>query len=138
MNMGADPEAILFYGYPLPALVVDYLELNDQWENDHRPKKPEDTSNYKTPEWDEWRERVREWEKTLENVRLDWSGAEDCEQYYIHCAGLKKSVEWNELLAVSEYDLAHPMGAKKLLHEFCDRFNLPKDEPKWHLAARYF
>ena len=136
--MSADPEAILFYGHPLPSLVVDYHELNETWEKAHRPTVPEGDRNYQSPEWDEWRERLRKWERGLENVRIDWSGGEECEQYYVHCAGIKKTVEWNELLVVSEYDLANPFGAKALLHDFCDRFNLPKEEPSWHLAARYF
>jgi hypothetical protein len=136
--MSADPTAILFYGFPLPRLVVDYHDLNEQWVGGRRPKQPDDRSDYKSPEWEDWRTRLREWEATVENAKISWSGSEQCEQFFVHCAGLKKSVEWNELLAVSADDLSHPTGAKEMLHAFCDKFNLPKGEPQWYLAARYF
>lgn len=136
--MGADPEAILFYGFPLPALNVSHLDLNDGWADDHKPPKPEDRSDYHTPEWKQWRERLHEWERTLENVEVEWSGSENCEQYFIHCAGIQKRVEWNELHVISVGDLEVPLDARGMLHKFCDRFNLPKAEPQWHLAARYF
>lgn len=136
--MSTDPSGILFYGFPLPSLIVDYHDLNDQWEEDHAPPTPKDKSNYRTPEWDEWRERNRQWEATLENVRIDWSGGENCEKYYLHCDGLKKSVDWDEQIVVTQADLAHQEEAAKFLHAFCDRFNLPKQQPQWHLATRYF
>lgn len=134
--MSTDPSGILFCGFPLPALIVDYHDLNEEWEKEFRPKEPKDKSNYRTPEWDDWRERLAEWEATVQNVKIDWSGAENCEQYYLHCAGLEKSVDWNDLLVIN--DLSIPADAERMLHQFCDRFNLPKKSPQWHLAARYF
>jgi hypothetical protein len=137
--MGADVKAMLFYGFPIPEIVVDYHELNDTWRDVYRPPQPEDGSgNYDTPAWDEWRKKFNEWEKTPQNVEIDWSGGENSEAYFVHCAGLEKSVDWDKQLAVSPSDLEHLPEAKKWLHEFCDRFNIPKSEPQWFLAALYF
>jgi hypothetical protein len=134
--MSTDPNGILFFGFPLPDVGDSYHDFNDEWKQEFRPKEPDDQSSYRTPEWDEWRARVQAWEATPENVQIDWSGGENCEQYFVHCEGLEKSVEWDELLVIES--LLVPPEAEAFLHKFCDRFNLPKQPPKWHLASRYF
>lgn len=136
--MSADVTAMLFYGFPLPTLKVDSHDLNDEWCFTRRPKQPEDKSDYKTPEWDRWREQLRRWESTPEYVRIDFCGSEQSDRDFIHCPCMKIKVEWNEVQKVSAADLIESPEAEKCIHEFCDQFNLPKRPAGWYLAARYF
>jgi hypothetical protein len=138
-SMSTDPHGILFYGFPVPTLTVDDYELSDIWNKEHGPPSPEDRSNYKTPEWDEWRNKNAAYEQTPQHVEVTWSGGEGCQQYYVHCPSYEKKVWWDKLKLITVDDLAVPHEeAKRYLHEFCDRFNIPKGEPGWYLAALYF
>jgi hypothetical protein len=137
-SMSTDPHGILFYGFPIPTPTVDYLEVNDSWAEEFRPPQPEDRSDYRSPEWDQWRTDLRVYEQTLRHVEITWSGGDGCEQYYVHCPALEKKVEWDEQREITIEDLTAFDDAERYLHEFCDRFNIPKGEPGWYLAALYF
>ena len=139
--MSTNPEAILYYGFPLKDYEDDdysYHDTNDEWEKEKRPAEPSDKSDYRTPEWDEWRRKVGEWNATGENIELTWSGAEGCYAYYVHAAGLSRSVEWNEQMPLKDFDFGQQTEADGNLKEFCQRFGLPWQTPGWHLACRYF
>jgi hypothetical protein len=138
--MGTDASATLFYGFLLPELVVDCYDLNEEWAKKHRPPQPQDKANYKTAEWDEWRRLLKAYEATPQHVEIAWSGSEYDKQYYIHCPCYEKRVYWAKVKEILVVDLeeADVVEAKRWLHEFCDCFNLPRREPGWFLAARYF
>ena len=137
--MDADIQGIIFYGFKLPRLVVDACDLNDKWAKEHCPPRPEDRSDYKSPEWEEWRQKLREYEATPCHVEIAWSGVEEEPQYYVHCPCCCKKVYWGEMLKLEPAQFFTEMdGAKQWLYAFCDRFNLPKSEPSWYLASRYF
>ena len=133
--MSSDATAVVFFGFPLPLLRVDEGELNDEWLEEYRPKRPSDESNYKTPEWDEWRARLEAWKATPQFVEIDWCGSEDEKRYFIHCPCFETRIKWDLCELKTATDTSE---AQKWLDEFCDRFNLPKKRAKWHLGARYF
>lgn len=140
--MGCDPKGILYYGVKLDAEPeFDDMDANDAWAEANRPAQPEDKSDYKTPAWEEWREKLRVYEKSPRNVEIDWSGTDEChdEGWYVHCEGLEKTVTWDQHLEIGGMDLAknHP-EADAAIKEFCERFGLEYKTPSWHLACRYF
>ncbi len=101
--MGCDPKAILYYGIELGDEEPekdgdDSFSISEKWAELRGPKKPKDKGDYRTPEWDAWREANQEWKKTPENVEIGCSGYDASFNYYVHCAALEKSVEWNEQL----------------------------------------
>jgi len=137
--VSTNPEALLYYGFPIGEEMpdgIDYFDASQKWEEAHRPKEPDDRSDYRTPEWDEWRARLQEWKKSPEYVEVGWSGAENCECYYVHAYGLLISVEWGEQI---EVNLASP-GPEwdEQIRRFCESCGLEFNQPKWYLAARYF
>ncbi|HAR37541.1 MAG TPA: hypothetical protein DCS09_02580 [Porphyromonadaceae bacterium] len=136
--MGADPEAIIYYGFPIDKPEFDYFEASEEWKDKRKPKEPEDKGEYRTPEWDEWRSKLREWETTVENIEITWGGAEDCEQFYIHAPALRLSVEWGEQKPLEEVDFSKRNDADTFIELFCKQFGLEYKQPGWHLAARYF
>jgi hypothetical protein len=133
--MSSDATAIVFFGFRLPSLKVDEEELNEEWRKEFGPKEPEYKGDYKTPEWDGWRERLHAWEATPQNVAIGWCGDSGDQKFYVHCACFEQEVDWNfrrlELTPVTT-------EAHQWLNAFCDRFNLPKKEAGWHFGARYF
>jgi hypothetical protein len=136
--MSADPEAMLYYGFPIEDPGFDYHDVTDEWRDSHRPPKPE-VKGYTGPEWDKWREDNSRWEAGPENVCCDWHGSEDCEQYHIHCKSLLKSVEWAEFKEVDPAELAKPQPeADRFIREFCEKAGIEFVQPKWFLAAQYF
>lgn len=139
--MSTDAKALIYYGFPLedwddPEFL--YHELNETWEKQRRPTEPEDKSSYRTPEWDEWRTEMREWEASPENVKIDWSGCENDESYYVHAEGLEVSVEWGEQKPLAEVDLLSQPEADKFIREFCEKTGIEYKQPGWHLASLYF
>ena len=147
LHMSTNPEAIIYYGFPLKGFREeiydeDYNAKNDEWLYDRRPKEPECDRTvkgyYKTPEWDVWRSKLREWEQTLENVEIDWSGVENCETYYLHCPGIALKAEWNSQVLINCANTIYDEKANQYLKEFCEQFNLPYQDPSWWLAVRYF
>lgn len=146
--MSTSLTAILYYGIELGDERPDEIDFNspdDIWNKEHRPQEPvcdRTVKDYsRTPEWDAWRERFREWEKTPEHIELFWSGGEGCENHYVSCSGLEKSVDGSEQMEVgpdSFSDIGTMLKADSILKEFCERFELLYKQPTWHLAARYF
>jgi hypothetical protein len=139
--MSADPEAIIYYGFPLEDYEDEeysYHDRNDEWEQLKRPEQPADKGNYRTPEWDAWREKMAIWSKSPENIEIEWSGGENCEAYYIHASGLKHSVEWNEQKPLAGISFESQPEADEQLRQFCEKFGIEWKQPGWHLAARYF
>lgn len=140
--MSTDPQAKLYYGFPLPEEFAereddDSYELNDAWEESHRPKQPVDKSDYGSPEWDEWRKAYDEWRKGPQNIQIDWSGSEGCEAYYLSAEGMKLSVEWNEQIKLPEFLVVHP-ETKDWMRKFCEQHKIEWQEPAWYLAAKYW
>lgn len=139
--MGADPDGIIYYGFPIEDWEdneLSYHDINDEWEDLHRPAQPANKDDYRTPEWDEWRQRLREWQKGPENIQVDWSGGEMCEAYYVSAEGLKLSVEWNEQIPLAGRTFGPQPEADEQLKRFCEKFGIEWKRPGWHLAARYF
>jgi len=137
--MSADPEAMLYYGFPIGEPDFDYHDANDAWEELHRPAKPEHIKGYSGPEWDQWRIDFQNWCGSPQNIKLNWHGSEDCEQYHVHCKALVKSVEWSEYKEIDLEELAKPQPEADLyLGKFCEQNGIEWKQPKWFLAARYF
>lgn len=139
--MSSSPEAIIYYGFPLPDFDDDGDRSEDQnheWNQEKRPEEPADHSDYKTPEWDVWREKFRAWEASPENIRIEWSGGESYEAYYVHAKGLSHSVEWSEHKPLAGVDFGPQPAADEQLRLFCDRYGIEWTKPGWHLATRYF
>lgn len=148
--MSTDPSAILYYGiklgeeWPLtgkdaPDAPLGYYEISEAWVEKYRPPQPTDTSNYRSPEWDAWRALFREWQKTPQNIEVNWSGAEDCECYYVHAVGLKIEVEWNEQAEIPLDLMTRNLAEHdEWIKRFCECYGLPYSQPRWHLASRYF
>jgi hypothetical protein len=112
--------------------------MNTAWELSHSPEQPS-IPGYSGPEWDQWRIDFQNWLATPQNVKMDWHGSEDCEQFYVHCKALHKSVEWSEHKTIDVAELAKPQPeADKYIKEFCEKNGIDFVEPCWHLAARYF
>lgn len=148
--MSTDPKAILYYGIDLGGVIrekhmsatYEYHDINDEWEEAHRPAEPEGdraAGYHLRPEWDAWREKLRAYEATVEHVEMTWFGAENCERYVIHCPALEIKVEWDEQ---HEFERGHLLcpnpEADKWIEKFCEQFGLPFKRPAWHLAAHYF
>lgn len=138
------PEAILYYGFsignpeetdPWPFDEDFYEVANDTWRKSHRPKEPDDNNNerFDTPEWDDWREKLVDYEKTPENIEVSRSGYDDGTNYYVHCKCIQKSVEWDEQLTIGNTN-QHP-EADKWIKQFCEETGIPFQKPTWVLAC---
>ncbi len=137
--MGCDPRGILYYGIELGnELAFDYHDANEAWLKARRPSQPNDKTSFQTPEWNEWRRQLRAWERTCENVEVDFSGGEDCENYFISCKGIEETVEWDEQIQLGELDISLQPEADKYIEEFCNGIGIEYRQPRWHLAVRYF
>lgn len=145
--MGYDSQGFLYYGFPITRredygsklkLRADRYDLECEWEDLYRPKAPEDTSDRGNAEWDAWRERLKEWEKTPQNIEINWSGSEDCERYYVHAAGLCKQVLWSDQSQVTPEMLAPHPEADKWIEKYCEFAGIKYQQPGWYLAARYW
>lgn len=144
--MSTDPHGILYYGIALEETEqekfrgsdFDYHDVNDQWKQSHGPTQPDDRINYKTPEWDAWREANKAWEAGPQNVTINWYGGENCQRYVVHCAGLEKRVEWDEQIDLGNFILGQVPAADEWIKKFCDQVEIPYRQPTWHLAALYF
>lgn len=146
--MGCDPKAILYYGIELDengpvedtGLGYGIHGANETWLHDHGPKKPDDkTNNYRGPEWDAWREKVKAYEATAQHVEIDFSGAESCHKYYVHCPCHGVTVTWDDQIDLGRDMLLEEIPeADAAIKAFCERFNIEYKQPSWHLAVRYF
>lgn len=143
--MGSDPQAILYYGIELGSEdpmdgeeEVDYHGANDSWAKDRRPKEP-DNESFRGPEWDQWRADLKVYEATPQYVEFDWSGAEACKKYYVHCPCYEENVEWDDQIDFGHelHRESHP-DADETIRQFCERFGIEYKRPSWHLAVRYF
>lgn len=136
--MGRDPEAIIYYGFPVGEVEDSIFDVGQQWEEERRPPKPDGDLDRHGPEWEDWRKRYWEWRNSPEYVSLKWSGAEDCECNYLSAPGLTVSVEWDEQEDIANRDFGPRPEADKYMKEFCEQFGIEFKKPSWHLAARYF
>lgn len=141
--MSSTPKAILYYGFPIECPDEethgkDYHDMNSEWSNTFGPQQPSDESNYSTPEWDQWRENNRDFEKSTRNIQIEWSGGDECEAYYMHAEGLEQTVEWNEQKPLADIDLGVKADADSSLKEFCEMFGIEFKKPGWHLGVKYF
>ena len=136
--MGADPEATIYYGFPIDDPEFDYHDANDEWEAARRPAEPTDKSDYRSPAWDKWRTKLREWKSTPELVKVAWSGADECEKYYVHAPALQLTVEWDEQKPLAGVDFNRQVEADNFIEAFCRQLGIEYKQPGWHLAARYF
>lgn len=136
--MSADPEAMLYYGFPIDEPEFDYHDANSAWEQKHRPAQP-NVPGYAGPEWDQWRIDFQNWEASPQHIELGWHGSEDCEQYHIQCRALRKQVEWSKFAEIDPEELVKPQPEADLyLGKFCEENGIEWKQPKWFLAARYF
>lgn len=143
--MSTNVSAILYYGIQISdqqrwgESPYDDLTLNKYWKDEHGPVQPEDDSDYKTPAWDAWRNALRVYEGSCEHVKMDWSGSENYRSMYVHCPCLEKEVEWAEQMVIPIGQLpAVVIEADNWMAKFCKKFDIPYQQPSWHLAARYF
>lgn len=144
--MSSDCSGILYYGWAISEEDMEvlyekhggYHEINDAWQKRTRPEQPEDKTSYRTPEWDAWRQELQKWKKGPQNVEIEWSGGESCEQYYVHCGGLKKKVCWAEQMLIAPEGLVVPEEYTNVLFVFAGMFSIPFGDPHWHLATRWF
>ncbi len=143
--MSTDPHGILYYGIDLGGVdrdtyresSYDDYQMTEDWGESYKPAKPEN-KDYSSPEWHEWRSKLREWEKSLQNVVCRWYGAEQCERYVVHCAAMEKRVEYDEQIDLGECNLGTHPEADEWIKKFCERFKVPYKQPTWHLASLYF
>lgn len=145
--VGTDPWAMLYYGISItppdeygsePELRADRYDLEYEWEQKHRPEAPLDRSDLHSQEWEDWRKRLQEWEASSQNVQIGFSGADDCERYFVHCAAMVKRVEWSEQLEITPEMLAPNPEADEWIKKFCEFAGVEYQQPKWYLAARYW
>lgn len=141
--MSSDPSAIIYYGFPIDCPDEGsggkcYHDMNSEWKTHAGPQEPLDKSNFRTPDWDAWRDNVREYEKTNRHVTIAWSGASDSESYYVSAEGIKHEVEWDEQKPLTGVDLGPQPEADRHIKEFCEMFGIEFKQPGWHLAALYF
>jgi hypothetical protein len=143
--MSTDPHGIIYYGIDIGKIAsekyrvvdYDYHGINDKWDSEHQPTRPTST-DYKSPEWDEWRIKLRAYEATPEHVEMRWFGAEDCERFVVHCCCLEMRVEYDEQIDLGHRHLSQQPDADKWIEKFCNQFDLPYVPPTWHLASLYF
>jgi len=144
--MSIDPYGILYYGFPLIAdddSKTEYqepdgwYELNEAWEHENGPKRLED-KDYKSPAWDEWRKRYREWRKDPRSIEVTYSGADSCQRYYVHSQGLEHKVTWDEQTEIAPNLLAlKQIAADESIKRFCEKAGIEYRQPAWYLAAKY-
>lgn len=134
------PRAIgcICYGFPLPDFDGNYFEVSERWARERLPAQPVDRSDYTTPEWRRWFRASLGWQKTCENIRIMRCGADQCEILHVHADALLVEVEWEEYRPLRGFDFGPRPDADVFLREFCERFEIPWQEPGWYLAARYF
>lgn len=140
--MGCDPQAILYYGFPIgepgEELEFDVWDVEKAWIEKMAPPQPESDGSYQSPEWDAWREKNREWEASPENVAIWFSGCDSYQGHYVHADALKKSVTWTDCLPISPEDIPPSHEHDAQIKAFCEFAGIEYKQPGWHLAALYF
>lgn len=139
--MGQDCTALLVFGVILPKgrFEVDSSECDDEWLNIEVPKP--NNSDYKSPEWDEWRNRCDAYEKSPRYVASELFGGDGNSRYCICASAITVLVEWQETAEITPEVFATATDAhRQAIREYMHKFDLPgKDkEPRWWLLSRYF
>ena len=127
-------EAIVFYGIRVHGCGKEMDEFVSAWCDLHVPE-PDD-SDGKSSAWDQWRESVKAWEKTIACVETGIYGYDGNLKRFIHCGCLEHSVRWDAIKELPKLS-NHPEGDEQI-KKFCKRFGIPYRKPKWHLVALYF
>lgn len=144
--MGSSLTGILYYGFPIPGLrellineLKDYDDLNNQWRCQHEPVVPEDKGDYRTPEWDEWREKLVAYKGSPDHIEIDCSGTEGSDDpHYVHAIALVIYSDCEESVPLSDYDLGPHPEHDAAIKRFCEMFGIEYRQPGWHLTALYF
>ena len=105
-----------------------------QWEQTHYayPSIPK-TQDYLSPEWEQWRQDVKEWESKFSVIVVPMGYHDDCEWYVTlpsHCL----HGDWDSAKEI-DLTLFNQEFNVELLKEFCKKLNIDWHEPKWYLLS---
>lgn len=138
--MGADPQAILFYGiaYDQGELPEDHYDLDmadkDRRQNEAVPKPP--VPGPHGPEWDAWRKRRKVWESAHDPVSLSYRGYDGNMLPHLYIRPSRISVEWADVEDVASLDVGPTWDDD--LRTYCERLRFPFKPPGWKLVSWYF
>jgi hypothetical protein len=146
--MGTSTNAILFYGIPINGDIDEitapfdendesYFAINDDWNKLKAPIKPTEPSfpdyDYTGPDWDTWRSAIQEYEKSPVCVQIDCCCSIDYPMFYVHgrqyvaYRGDVNEIDLEKLKTTPEDDA--------FIKEFCERYGVLYQQPKWYLVS---
>ena len=139
--MGSSLSGSLFYGIVLgnsSEICLPEEVLDNDLEQPWREAFFSPPDGYESPEWDAWREKVKEFEASPRHVEIDFfgHGCGDGFVYAITSRALTQEANWDVSKPVvipadlSEYD--------KWLAAYCEKFSLTYSQPKWYVGCLYF
>lgn len=139
--MSSSATATLFFGIPLsegyewPEDVSGH-DFSDQWVNEQGPKEP-NSEDYRSAEWEAYRKELSAWKATPAFVAMGWHGYSEESQDYIY--SIQFTVDWGEIKEIDPQQLisADLQARIASIKKFCEKFDLPFEQPKWHLVAYY-
>lgn len=115
------------------------LLANRAWELEQQQRPPEPplgppNSEYDTPAWDEWRQRVARIESAGCDLRR--AGHYDSSQAsYVYVRASRQRAEWSEVVPIAS--LAVPPEWRASLLAYLEALGLPPREPGWFLTSYY-
>lgn len=141
---------VVFYGVDLPFFDMDMDALNADWEAftfPHRKPCIDDSKTASAAEWDQFKRdldrhtKLRSaWRSSNQCIEINWCGdvelGEKARSYFLHCPSLAKWIDDSVVLPL-DFEPVNS-GVNENLIEFCDRFNLPKRKPRWHLGVKIY
>lgn len=154
--MGCDPDAFLFFGFNVHS-DDDYdkekpacLEDEDDFYAGKMGVKPgpeaffgdkKDRPSEGTPEYAEMR---RQWDayyeeknKVVEGAggKINFWGSDENQTHYAYIQQF--NTDWEQSVEIKELPVISTEQIEKF-KQYCEIMEIPWQEPKWHLAARYF
>lgn len=142
--MGCDPEAMLFYGFSIGLEGEDdgVREIVEAWEDNYfasigkaSPPEPVNWKDESAADLLAWREdgRYRRDNKPPFDVKM--FGSDYGSGWAVVLTESYTSVEWSEIAYPSMPDCS---AHNEAMREFCEKAQIPYQEPKWCLCAKYF
>jgi len=137
---------VVFYGFVLPFFDMDMDALNADWEAftfPHRKPCFDTSKKFSAAELDQFNSDLRHyqaWRSSNRCIAINWCGdvesGEKARSYFLHCPSLSKWIDDSVVLPL-DFEPVNS-GVNENLIEFCDRFNLPKRKPRWHLGVKVY
>lgn len=138
--MGMSIDADIFFGFTFDEGYpnFDLYEAVEEWNKQWRPTEPEDRNDYKTPEWEAWREKLHAWEKTGPGLESGTAGHSDGgHREWVGLMGYRLSAYWYPEEIPADLIREPEAEAVKVLTDFLQKHQVGELKIGWFLAPSY-